>query len=44
MRSANLNSDPSRLGSVEDVNGSSISVKLADSTPAGLLFVHGEAY
>jgi hypothetical protein len=44
MRSANLNSDPSRLGSVEDINGSSISVKLADSTPAGLLFVHGEAY
>jgi hypothetical protein len=44
MRSANLNSDPSRLGSVEDINGSSISVKLAGSTPAGLLFVHGEAY
>jgi hypothetical protein len=38
------NADPSRLGSVEDVNGSSISVKLADSTPGGLLFVNGEAY
>lgn len=36
--------DPSRLGTVEDVNGSSVSVKLADSTPGGLLFVNGEAY
>jgi hypothetical protein len=38
------NPDPSRLGTVEDVDGSSISVKLADSTPGGLLFVNGEAY
>ena len=38
------NRDPSRLGTVEDVNGSSVSVKLADSTPGGLLFVNGEAY
>jgi uncharacterized protein len=37
-------SDPSHLGTVEDVNGSSVSVKLADSTPGGLLFVNGEAY
>ena len=37
-------SDPSRLGSVEDVNGSSVSVKLSESTPGGLLFVNGEAY
>lgn len=44
MRNTPFNSDPSRLGSVEDVNGSSISVKLADSTPGGLLFVKGEAY
>ena len=36
--------DPSRLGTVEDVDGSSISVKLSDSTPGGLLFVNGEAY
>src|SRR5688572_11133809 len=36
--------DPSRLGSVEDVNGASVSVKLSDSTPGGLLFVNGEAY
>jgi DNA helicase HerA-like ATPase len=38
------NSDPSRLGTVEDVNGSSISVKLSDVTPSGLLFVNGEGY
>lgn len=38
------NSDPSRLGTVEDVNGSSVSVKLTESTPSGLLFVNGEAY
>ena len=37
-------SDPSRLGTVEDVNGSSISVKLSDHTPSGLLFVNGEGY
>lgn len=36
--------DPSRLGTVEDVNGSSVSVKLSDATPSGLLFVSGEAY
>jgi len=44
MRNSSLSPDPSRLGTVEDVNGSSISVKLADSTPGGLLFVNGEAY
>ena len=38
------NPDPSRLGTVEDVNGSSVSVKLSDGTPGGLLFVNGEAY
>ena len=38
------NPDPSRLGTVEDVNGASISVKLSDDTPGGLLFVNGEAY
>ncbi|MEQ8044465.1 ATP-binding protein [Xanthomonas hortorum] len=38
------NPDPSRLGTVEDVNGSSVSVKLSESTPGGLLFVKGEAY
>lgn len=35
---------PSRLGTVEDVNGASISVKLSESAPGGLLFVNGEAY
>lgn len=38
------NPDPSRLGSVEDVNGASVSVKLSESAPGGLLFVNGEAY
>jgi hypothetical protein len=38
------NPDPSRLGSVEDVNGASVSVKMSDSAPGGLLFVNGEAY
>lgn len=38
------NSAPSRLGTVENVDGSSISVKLEDTTPGGLLFVNGEAY
>lgn len=44
MRSPPSSAEPSRLGSVEDVNGSSISVKLSESTPGGLLFVNGEAY
>lgn len=41
---SHINPDPSRLGSVEDVNGSSVSVKLSENTPGGLLFVNGEAY
>jgi hypothetical protein len=44
MPNQQANPDPSRLGTVEDVNGASVSVKLADSTPGGLLFVNGEAY
>lgn len=44
MQTRPFSSDPSRLGTVEDVNGSSISVKLSDNTPSGLLFVKGEAY
>lgn len=36
--------DPSRLGTVEDVNGSTVSVKLSERTPSGLVFVKGEAY
>ncbi len=43
-RNLSSSPDPSRLGTVEDVNGSSVSVKLSDSTPGGLLFVNGEAY
>tara|TARA_R110000782_G_scaffold102483_5_gene189521 strand:- start:21614 stop:23572 length:1959 start_codon:yes stop_codon:yes gene_type:complete len=44
MHTQSSSSDPSRLGTVEDVNGSSISVKLSENTPSGLLFVNGEAY
>lgn len=44
MRTPPSNSAPSRLGTVENVDGSSISVKLEESTPGGLLFVNGEAY
>lgn len=44
MHTPPSNPDPSRLGTVEDVNGASVSVKLSDSTPGGLLFVNGEAY
>lgn len=39
-----FSADPSRLGTVENVNGSSVSVQLSESTPGGLLFVNGEAY
>lgn len=44
MQTLAPNSDPSRLGTVEDVNGSSVHVKLSESAPSGLLFVNGEAY
>lgn len=44
MQTRPFSTDPSRLGTVEDVNGSSVSVKLSDNTPSGLLFVNGEAY
>jgi hypothetical protein len=44
MHNQSSSSDPSRLGTVEDVNGSSISVKLSENTPGGLMFVSGEAY
>lgn len=44
MHTRPISSDPSRLGTVEDVNGSSVSVKLYENTPSGLLFVNGEAY
>lgn len=44
MRTPPSNPAPSRLGTVENVDGSNINVKLEDNTPGGLLFVHGEAY
>ena len=44
MHNQSPSSDPSRLQTVEDVNGSSISVKLSENTPGGLMFVNGEAY
>ncbi len=44
MRTLPSSSDPSWLGTVENVNGSSVNVKLSESTPGGLLFVKGEAY
>ena len=44
MPTTPFSTDPSRLGTVENVNGSSVSVKLLESTPGGLLFVKGEAY
>src|SRR5687768_6668489 len=44
MRTNQSNSDPSRLGTVEDVNGPCISVKLSEGTPSGLVFVRGEGY
>ena len=37
-------SDPSLLGVVQDVSGSTVSVSLSDSTQSGLLFVDGHPY
>ena len=39
-----MKSDPSFLGSVENVAGSEVSVALDDSTVSGLLFVKGQPY
>ena len=36
--------DPTRLGTVEDVAGPSIRIKLEDGTETGLVFVGGEGY
>jgi len=44
MHTKSSTSDPSRLGTVENVDGSNINVKLSDNTPSGLLFVNGEGY
>ena len=44
MRTQPPPSDPTRLGTVEDVTGPTVRVKLADDTAHGLLFVNGEGY
>ena len=44
MNTGHPMSDPTVLGTVEDVTGSRVSVKLADETAHGLLFVRGEGY
>lgn len=36
--------DPTRLGTVEDVSGPSVHIKLEDGTETGLVFVGGEGY
>lgn len=36
--------DPTRLGTVEDVSGPSIRIKLEEGTETGLVFVRGEGY
>lgn len=36
--------DPTRLGTVEDVSGPTLRIKLADETATGLVFVRGEGY
>lgn len=36
--------DPTRLGTVEDVAGPSVRIKLEDGTETGLVFVRGEGY
>lgn len=39
-----LGTDPTRLGSVEDVSGPSVRIKLSEDTASGLLFSAGEGY
>jgi hypothetical protein len=36
--------DPTRLGTVEDVSGPTVRIKLDDDTATGLVFVRGEGY
>jgi hypothetical protein len=36
--------DPTRLGTVEDVSGPTVRIKLGDDTVTGLVFVRGEGY
>ncbi|MEI8180432.1 ATP-binding protein [Aestuariivirga sp.] len=44
MQAHKLQHDPTRLGTVEDVTGPTVSVKLSEDTAHGLLFVNGEGY
>lgn len=44
MRTQRHPHNPTQLGTVEDVTGSTVRVKLADDTAHGLLFVKGEGY
>ncbi|WP_250633640.1 ATP-binding protein [Pinirhizobacter soli] len=39
-----MNSDPTFLGTVEDVSGASIRIKLAQGTVSGLSFIEGQSY
>lgn len=41
---AKNSADPTRLGTVEDVSGPTVRIKLADETATGLVFVRGEGY
>ena len=36
--------DPTFIGTVQDVNGASVTVELSNDTVTGLGFVHGEGY
>src|ERR1700722_10864966 len=36
--------DPTRLGTVEDISGPTVRIKLEDETVTGLVFVRGEGY
>ena len=44
MRTQSTPHDPTRLGTVEDVTGPTVRVKLDEDTAHGLLFVKGEGY
>jgi DNA helicase HerA-like ATPase len=44
MQDHKLQHDPTLLGTVEDVTGPTVRIKLADDTAHGLLFVNGEGY
>lgn len=39
-----MSKDPTHIGSVQDVSGSTVTVELTNDTATGLLFVDGEAY